>query len=74
MQNADFVALIRSAMDAGEIRATDPAYATNQLVSLAKAALFWPRLLLGAPLPKASQVNEVIEDSVAMFLGHYQPG
>ncbi len=74
MQNAEFVALVSSAMDAGEIRAADPVYATTQLVSLAKASLFWPKLLLGAPLPKASEVRAVIEDSVAMFLNHYRPG
>ena len=72
LQNADFVALVKSAMDSGEIRTADPVYATNQLVSLAKASLYWPKLLLGAPLPEASEVNAVIEDSVAMFLNHYE--
>lgn len=55
----------------GRLRAADPQYAAQQLQGLLKAFAFWPQLALGQPpLPEALQ-QQVLRDSVEMFLGFY---
>lgn len=61
--------LIAEAMEAGVLRRADPGLAANQLLGLVKNFFFWPEFFLGeSPTPK-----EVLDDCIAMFLGHYRP-
>lgn len=60
--------LIGEAMEAGVIRKADPAFATNQLLALAKNFFFWPEFFLGEnPTPR-----DVMDDCIVMFLAHYK--
>ncbi len=63
---------IRAAQQDGRLRKVDPTYAAHQIEGLLKAFAFWPQLTLGAPpLPKA-EAKRLLDDCVAMFLGHYE--
>lgn len=60
--------LIREAMEAGVMREADPAYASNQILALAKNFFFWPEFFMGAK----SEDEALMKDCVAMFLAHYK--
>lgn len=60
--------LISEAMDAGAIRKSDPALATNQLLALVKNFFFWPEFFLG----ESPTQKDVMDDCIAMFLTHYK--
>lgn len=66
--------LLEQAMEAKAMREVCPKYAANQLMSLAKAFLFWPQFLIGEPQPPREEAMGIIKDAVAMFVGHYALG
>ncbi|CAM2064755.1 TetR/AcrR family transcriptional regulator C-terminal domain-containing protein [Sulfidibacter corallicola] len=69
--NRGFADLIGAAIADGRLVPVDPDYAATQLVALVKAFLFWPKFLMGEPLPAPEKVEAIIDDSIAMFLKHY---
>nr|WP_243435857.1 TetR/AcrR family transcriptional regulator [Acanthopleuribacter pedis] len=72
--NKGFADLIAAAVADGKLKPVDPDYAATQLVALVKAFLFWPKFLMGEPLPELAQIAHIIKDSVRMFLGHHGRG
>ncbi|HCH33294.1 MAG TPA: hypothetical protein DE045_10155 [Oceanospirillaceae bacterium] len=41
-------------------------------MGLIKTHAFWPQLLMAAPFPSENQRLHIAQDTVAMFLSHYQ--
>lgn len=62
---------IKAAIADGRLREVDPHYAAEQLMGLIKGSAFWPQLIMGRPTPDSEQSEQIIEDSVAMFLNYY---
>lgn len=62
---------IRAAQQDGRLRKVDPLYAAHQLEGLLKAFAFWPQLTMGAPPLAKAEAKRLLDDCVAMFLGHY---
>ena len=63
---------VREAQRDGRLRAgVDPLYAAQQLQGLVKSFAFWPQLAMGQPPLDAARKQQVLADSVDMFLGFY---
>lgn len=63
---------IRAAQDDGRLRAgVDPNYAAYQLQGMVKSFAFWPQLAMGQPRMSAELQQQVLTDSVEMFLRFY---
>lgn len=56
----------------GKIKPVDPNYASKHFHGLLKAHAFWPQLLMGEGIPDKQLSEQVIADSVTMFVNFYQ--
>lgn len=56
----------------GKLNIDDPAKACNQFMGLLKMDAYWPRLLKGAAVPDKAEIEEIVEQSVGMFLSYYR--
>lgn len=65
---------IAAAMKDGRLRPADVDVAFDQLHSLVKGACYWPQLLGLKPEMTTDEKTRLAEQSVAMFLDHYQMG
>ncbi len=63
---------LSAAMDDGRIRRADVDVAFDQLHSLVKGACYWPQLLGFKPALTTDEKKRLADESVAMFLDHYQ--
>lgn len=63
---------LRAAMDDGRLRSADVDLAFDQLHSLVKGVCYWPQLLGFKPGITDKEKRQLADDSVAMFLNHYQ--
>ncbi|MBU2957903.1 TetR/AcrR family transcriptional regulator [Paracoccus sp. 1_MG-2023] len=72
LQDAPIARLIDEAMQAGALRRADAPFAANQLLSMVKHFLVWPRFLMGAE--PDGDADAVIADCVEMFMGRYGSG
>ncbi len=62
---------IGEAIKDGRFKEVDPGYASEQFMGLIKSCSFWPQLLMDkAPLSE-TEAQQVVDDSVAMFLNYY---
>jgi len=68
---AGLTAWIEAARAAGRLEIGDADLAARQFVALLNSAAFWPQLLAGQPPLSAGARNEVLRDTVSMFLDHY---
>jgi len=71
-QSKHVLNLVSEAIRTGDLLETDSEKATNQLLGMAYAALFWPVLLLGYPDPRYANRKEAIDDCVKTFLARYK--
>jgi len=63
---------VREAQRDGRLRAgVDPVYAAQQLQGLIKSFAFWPQLAMGQPPLDPARQQQVLSDSVDLFLGFY---
>ena len=63
---------VREAQRDGRLRAgVDPVYAAQQLQGLIKSFAFWPQLAMGQPPLDPARQQQVLADSVDLFLGFY---
>ena len=60
------------AMHDGRIRSSDINVAFDQLHSLVKGGCYWPQLLGFKPAITSEEKERLAEESVAMFLDHYE--
>lgn len=67
-----FENFITEAINDGKLREVDPKYAILQFTSLLKASTFWPKIILGEPIPTGDKLDFIISDTVKMFLAHYE--
>lgn len=72
MHNNPITGLIGEAMEAGLLRQADSQYAATQLLSLVKTFFFWPKFLIGDPLPNQASGDKILADCISMFLSHYR--
>ncbi len=63
-------AFFANAMAAGAVRNGDPSRAGRQFFALLKGQAFWP-MLHGRRIFSREEMNEVIEESISLFLSHY---
>ena len=63
---------LMAAMDDGRLRRADVDLAFDQLHSLVKGACYWPQLLGFKPELTADEKKRIADESVSMFLDHYQ--
>ncbi len=62
---------IRSAMEDGKLKPSDPVFAANLLHGQVKGFAFWPQVTMGAPLLPPEQQQAVTEAAVDMFLAYF---
>lgn len=60
--------ILEHAMEAGQLRQSDPDIAASQILGLIKNFYFWPQFLLNAEQNKSP---EMMEDCLDMFLNHH---
>ena len=65
-----FQAMLQDAVRDGQIVTDDPNGAADEFISLLKGKAFWP-VVLGAPVVSKSEMNKIVEDSVAMIMSRY---
>ena len=70
-QEQSLDAWMAAAIADGKLREVDPAYAAAQLLGLIKAHAFWPQLLMGQPFPDEAMCEQIVTDSVGMFVAYY---
>lgn len=63
---------IRAAAKDGRLTVADPKRAAAQFLGLLNVQVFWPQLLGGQKTPPKSELKEIAESTVAMFLDHYR--
>jgi TetR/AcrR family transcriptional regulator of autoinduction and epiphytic fitness len=63
---------LQAATDDGRLRHADVAVAFDQLHSLVKGTCYWPQLLGIKPAITSEEKKRLADESVAMFLDHYQ--
>ena len=63
---------IRAAIEDGRLRRVDVDFAFEQLHSLVKGICYWPQLLGVKPALSDAEKRRLADESVAMFLDHYQ--
>lgn len=61
---------IRAAVADGRLDVRKPAMAAEQFSALLSAFAFWP-LIFGRPQPTPDELEEVVRETIAMFLDHY---
>lgn len=71
-KESDLAAWIRSAIADGQLREVDTHYAAEQFYGLIKGVTFWPTIVLGSPMPDEQRCEQIIHDSVTMFLNYYR--
>jgi len=70
-REAGLTAWIRAAAEAGRLKVSDPAFASQQLQALIKGFGLWPQIMLGQPPLDATMQKQVAESTVDMFLAYY---
>ncbi len=63
---------ITAAASDNKLKNVDPAFANSQLHSLIKGQCFWPQLMRLQPELSESDKQYLVQQTVAMFLSHYQ--
>lgn len=63
---------IKAALEDGKLRQLDVERANNQLLGLLKDRAFWNQVFRRDPCLTEAEQQDLIEDSVAMFLAYYQ--
>ena len=72
MSNNPVRAIVRGAVESGQLKEVDADYATELLTAGAKAFFFWPKFIIGEMLIRDR--NFVLSDCVDMFLSKYGLG
>ncbi|WP_233888648.1 TetR/AcrR family transcriptional regulator [Paraburkholderia flagellata] len=67
----DLTVWVRAAAADGRLKATDPAFAAQQLHGVVKAFAFWPQVAMGQPPLDEAQQRQVAESSADLFLARY---
>ena len=62
---------LKAAKADGKLNADDVQYAADQLRSLLKGALFWPRVMCDDVCPKLPERNKLIDETLMMFSCRY---
>ena len=65
------LAWIKAAQKDGRLKAGDAALAAQQLESLVKGAVFWPRVTMGQPKLAPKAQKQLAAAAVDLFLSHY---
>lgn len=55
-----------------KIKTMDETFASKQFLGLLKAAVFWPHIIEGKPIPNKNEKKIVIKKTVSFFLNNYQ--
>ncbi len=63
---------LKAAVDDGRLKPMDVAFAVKQLHNLVKGSCYWPQLLGYEPELAAQEKERLADETVAMFLSHYQ--
>jgi TetR/AcrR family transcriptional regulator of autoinduction and epiphytic fitness len=62
---------IRTAGSNGKLSVVDADLAARQFVALVSASAFWPQVLVGRPALSPAERDELLRETVSMFLDHY---
>lgn len=67
---AYFQAMLRDAVDDGQLKTDDPNSAADEFIALLKGKAFWP-VILGAPVVTPDEMAKMVDDSVALIMSRY---